>query len=172
MPELSLPVIPYGDFLTQFNKQIYNLSYSRQLDLAIKICEKLLPEYSRFYEMHSWGNPNILLDAIAFIKVSDSSRITPSIVNEITLKLESVTPDMDDYGSGLGSYALNACTAIYEALEFLLDKAPGHIYDIGIAYTDTIDFKIQEENELSELQTDKHPLMIGARHFLLNQTRE
>jgi len=99
MPESTLPIIPYGDFLVRFNTQVFNLSSARQLNLALLICEKLLPEYYRFYQAHSWGNPDILLDAINLIRKSKLAPVIPSVVDDIAVKLEAVTPDMDDFGS-------------------------------------------------------------------------
>jgi hypothetical protein len=82
-----------------------------------------------------------------------------------------VTPDTEDFGSELGSYALNASASVYEALEYLLDNDNKHIFAISTYYTDTIDFKIQEECELKEAEIDNHPLMVGARQFLLSATK-
>jgi hypothetical protein len=75
---------------------------------------------------------------------------------------------MDDFGDDyLGSYALNAAVAAYNAVQFVKDKDPEHIYDIGQCLTDTVDFKIQEIDETAEEEIDSHPLMIEARKYLL-----
>lgn len=78
---------------------------------------------------------------------------------------------MDDFGNELGSYALNASAAVYESLEFIIDQDKTHIYNIATYYTDTIDFKIQEDRELSDLEIENHPLMIEAWNFIIEQTR-
>jgi hypothetical protein len=79
---------------------------------------------------------------------------------------------MDDFGSDqLASYALNSCVAVYDALHFLLDNLPKHIYDIGICLTDTIDFKIQEQQNYTEQEIDKNPLMIEAREYLIEKSK-
>ena len=78
---------------------------------------------------------------------------------------------MDDFGSEIGSYALNSSAAVYETLEFITDKDKTHIYNIATYYTDTIDFKIQEERTLTEEAIENHPLMIEAWNFVIEQTK-
>ena len=80
-------------------------------------------------------------------------------------------PDMDDFGSELASYALNASASVYETLEFLVDNNAAHIVNITTYYTDTIDFIVRQEAELTIEEIDKHPLMIKARNFLLEETK-
>lgn len=86
-------------------------------------------------------------------------------MKEILPKVDNITPNTEDFGNA--SYALNACSAVYETLEFLINKDQKHILNIGSYLTDTIDFKIQEDDELSEVQIDNHPMMIEARKFLI-----
>lgn len=66
---------------------------------------------------------------------------------------------MDDFGNNIGSYVLNACIAVYHTLQFLIDKDPFNIVDAGTALTDTIDFKIQEDNELTDAEINNYPLV-------------
>ena len=75
-----------------------------------------------------------------------------SQIKTLLPKIDLITPHMDDFGSSeLGSYALNTCTSVYETLQFITDQDKTHIYNIATYYTDTIDFKIQEERTLTEL---------------------
>ncbi|MHA4808900.1 DUF416 family protein [Flavitalea flava] len=92
-------------------------------------------------------------------------------IEDMLLRIEAITPDTDDYGEYMGSYALNACVAISYSLQFLIDKDPIDIYHVGTCLTDTIDFKIQEENDnLTEEQIDNHPGIIETRNYLINET--
>lgn len=50
----------------------------------------------------------------------------------------------------------------------LIDSDKNHILNVGTYLTDTIDFKIQETQILTEEEIDNHPLMVEARRFLLN----
>ena len=48
-------------------------------------------------------------------------------------------------------------------LEFSIDKDEIHILNPGACLTDTIDFKIQEDDTWTEDQIDNHPMMIEAK---------
>ena len=95
-----------------------------------------------------------------------------SQIKTLLPKIDLITPHMDDFGSSeLGSYALNTCTSVYETLQFITDQDKTHIYNIATYYTDTIDFKIQEERTLTELEIQNHPQMIEAWNFIIEQTK-
>jgi len=66
---------------------------------------------------------------------------------------------------------LNACASLLHTLDFILNNDPVEILSVGIAYYDTWDFKVQEDNALNEQQIDQHPLMIETKRFLLEQTK-
>jgi hypothetical protein len=83
------------------------------------------------------------------------------------IQVVAVTPDTEDFGDLSGSYALNAAASVYDTLQFILDKDPVHIIAIGTYLTDTVDFKIQEREHLTEEQIDEHPMMVEARDFML-----
>lgn len=162
----------YQDFTKAIQLQISVLPQKRQLEIALKICKELFFEYQNFYEFYKWGNPDLLLDGINLIEKGLADDVDFRRIKELIPKIDSVIPDMDDFGSDLmGSYALNASASVSEALEFLIDNDKNHIVNICTYYTDTIDFKIQEETELTQEQIDEHTLMIKARQFLLTETK-
>ena len=160
----------YQEFVEKFKKQVFALSSDKQLNLAIRICNKLYPDYQNFFNIHQWGDPKLLMDAI---KLCEQAQITNPDKKEIQVmqsKVEDATPHMDDFGDEYGSFALNACIAVFYTLQFILDNEPINTYHVGTALTDTVDFKVQENEELSEDQIDEHPMMQEARMFLLEQT--
>lgn len=162
----------YDEFITKFNKQVFSLDYDRQLTLAIDVCKKLYFDYVDFSEKYQWGNNDVLLDAINLVEQSKFSDIKQSLIDKTLSQLDTITPDMDDFGSDeLGSYALNACVAVYNSIQFIADKQPKHIYDIGICLTDTIDFKVQEQQSLTEQEIDNNPLIIEAREYLIDKSK-
>jgi uncharacterized protein YjaG (DUF416 family) len=161
----------YQDFTNTLQNQISLMPPKRQLELAIKICKELFFEYQNFFELYKWGNSDLLLDGINLSENALNGNQDFPNIKELIPKIDSITPDTDDFGSELGSYALNASTSVYETLEFLTDNDTGHIVNICTYYTDTVDFKVQEKAELTQEQIDKHPLMIKARQFLLIQTK-
>ena len=162
----------YQDFTKNIKNQISLLPQERCLDLAFKICKELFFEYQAFSEKYEWGNADFLLDGINLCDKALHGETDLANIRELMPKIDSVTPDMDDYNSDeLASYALNAAASVYETLEFLIDNDKTHIFTIASYYTDTIDFKVQEDSDLTEDEIDKHPLMIKARQFLLDETK-
>ncbi len=163
--------INYKKYITQLKSNISNLSYKSHLKFAVLICKKLYFDYQKFVEVYNWGDANLLMDAILICEQAIKNTADINQVNAFLPKIDLIAPQMDDFGSKLGSYALNASASVYETLQFITDKDGTHIYSIATHYTDTIDFKIQEENELTELEIENHPLMIEAWNFILEQTK-
>ena len=162
----------YEEFITRFNKQVFSIDYDKQLTLAIDVCKKLYFDYVDFSEKYQWGDKDVLLDAIRIVEQSKTNDIKQSLIDKTLSQLDAIIPDMDDFGSDeLGSYALNACVAVYNSVQFIADKQPKHIYDIGICLTDTIDFKVQEQQTLTEQEIDNNPLMIEARKYLIDKSK-
>ncbi|MFD2099732.1 DUF416 family protein [Flagellimonas iocasae] len=162
----------YAEFETKFKKQVFSIDFDKQLALAIEVCKKLYFDYVEFSEKYQWGDKDILMDAIAILEQSKNKDVNKSEIDQMLNQIDDVTPDMDDFGSDeQGSYALNSCVAVSNSLQFLVDRLPEHIYDIGICFIDTIDFKIQEKQSLTEQEIEKHPLMIEAREFLIGKSK-
>ena len=158
----------YEEFNTEIKKQIEFLSYERRLEFAILIAKRLYFDYQKFSEVYNWGDPDLLMDGINICQQSLSYFIDNNQINELLLKIDLIRPDMDDFGDELGSYALNASTAVYESLQFLIDKDQVHIYNITTYYTDTIYFRIQENQQLTFDEIERHSLTVEARNFLID----
>jgi len=162
----------YEEFITKFNKQVFSIDNNKRLTLAIEVCKKLYFNYAEFSDKYQWDDKDVLLDAIKILEQSKTQEINKSLVEQTLKRITTIAPDMDDFGGEeLASYALNTCVAVYKSIQFLLDKQPKHIYDVGIALTDTIDFKLQEKTDLTEEQIEKSPLMIDARNYLIEQSK-
>ena len=155
----------FKEFNILFKSHVFAMTYQKQCELAILICKKLFPDYKDFYQVNNWGDPDILIDAIKLCELYTEQKVNSKALREIHSKINSITPDTEDFGNA--SYALNACAAISETLEFMTDMDQNHMLNIGTYLTDTIDFKIQEDDELTEEQINSHPMMIEARHFLV-----
>lgn len=161
----------YSEFTALLKKQINALERKRQLEFAIDICKKLFFHYQHFYEINNWGNPDLLIDGINLCGKALQGPVDSHTLESLIAEIELVTPDMDDFGDVEGSYALNASASVVVSLQFLQDNKSEHIYHVATFYTDTIDFQIHEEDELTEEQIDKHPSMMEARNFLINATK-
>lgn len=161
----------YRDYTTLLKSQTSSLAYHPQLQFAVLICKKMYFDYQKFTEAESWGDADLLMDAINVCQQALENSVDIEKIQSLLPKIDLIIPDMDDFGNELGSYALNASAAVYESLEFIIDQDKTHIYNIATYYTDTIDFKIQEDRELSDLEIENHPLMIEAWNFIIEQTR-
>jgi uncharacterized protein YjaG (DUF416 family) len=129
----------------------------RSLDFAQRVGHEFLPEYRTFFQIHQWGDPVVLESSLALAERSRGNLVDPTEMTEMLAKLEGVTPHMDNFGDFLSSYALNACVAVYYLLQFLIDHKPEYIYNVGMAYTDTVDFKLAEQDEdISDEELARH----------------
>jgi len=164
-------IMNHKEFTTILKTQTSIGSYELQLKFAVLICEKLYFDYQKFAETENWGNADLLMDAIRICQKALNNSIDTNQIKSLLPEIDQITPDTNDFGDWSGSYALNACTSVYETLEFNLDKDKMHIYNIGTFYTDTIDFKIQEKGILTDLEIENHPGMIEAWNFIIEQTK-
>jgi uncharacterized protein YjaG (DUF416 family) len=161
----------YKEFDSLFKKQALSLPYMEGLGLALSVCKRLYFDYEEFVSAEHWGDKDLLLDAIKLCEHAKFKEVDRIRVEEMLVKVEAITPDTEDFGNYLGSYALNAAASVYETLQFIMDKNPLHIYNIGTCLTDTIDFKINEKENLTDEGIDEHKMMLEARNFLLQQTK-
>jgi uncharacterized protein YjaG (DUF416 family) len=161
----------YKEFTDGFKKQVFALSYEKQLDFALSICKKLLFDYQNFHIREKWGDPEQLMDAIKFCQQVKNVSPTTTEIESMISHVEAITPDTEDFGDEIGSYALNACAAVLHTLHFLLTKDPLDIFYVGNALYETIDVRVQEHQNLSEEEIDQHRLMQETKHFLMEQTK-
>lgn len=164
-------LMTYNEFIGQFRQHIQKLTYENQFGLAISVCKRLFPDYKDFFLQNNWGDPNGLLDAISYCETFFKNGGNSDLLKEYAKKVFDNCPHSDDFENA--SYAINASGAVHGTLEFLLYKNPNYIYEIGTYFTDTIDFKIQDDNEdITEKGIDAHLLMMEARTYLLSGTYE
>jgi len=160
----------YKEFTNIFKKQVFALTYQKQLEFALTICQRLYFDYQNFYDHYKWGNPELLMDAIRMSEESKNAPLHKTKIEAMINSVEAITPDTDEYGDEVGSCALNACVSVLHSLGFLLTKDPLDIFYIGIAFYDTCDFKLQGKEVLSEEQRDNHALIQEAKRYLIQQT--
>lgn len=161
----------YKEYVSLFKKQLDTLPYQKQFDLAITVCKKLYFDYEKFVEVHQWGDADLLMEAIKLCERGKAGLVDRLEIEKMLPKVDAITPHMDDYGDEISSYGLNASAAVYETLQFLIDKDKTHIYNIGNYLTDTVDFRIQEDRDLSEDEIAKHPMMLEAWNYILSLSR-
>jgi uncharacterized protein YjaG (DUF416 family) len=153
--------------------QIEQLPFRKDIEFALNICIRLLPDYVSFYQNNEWGDPKKVKEAIDFCERNSSSLdIDMNQLSKIKEELDSVTPDTEGFGDWDGSYALNSSCAVLELLEYLQDRDKDHILNIGSYITDTINFKLSEENEdISDEQLKDHPQIIEELTYQIELTK-
>src|SRR4051812_8019173 len=112
----------YKEFTDRFKRQVFALPIKRKLDFALSISKRLFSDYQRFYNQKQWGDPELLMDAIKFCEQAKMNSPSKTDIETWLIQVQAITPDTDDFGDELGSYALNACVAVLHSLHFLLTK--------------------------------------------------
>ena len=161
----------YQTFVVYFQQQTSRLSHDRALNFALKIVNLLRPDYQEFFQVYKFGNPAVMGEALQLCEESKTSLTDNNKIVLMRDEVYKITPDTDDYGEYLGSYALNAAVAVFHCLQFLIDCNLSNIHAIGISYYDTVYFKILEKEESTPERCEHHPDMVRAMNFLLDETR-
>jgi len=156
------------EFSKQLATQLASLEPKARIDFGLDIARRLLPDYLNFYQEYQWGNPEVLKRAIDYITYASGDEVDELIVNGLMDELDLIIPDTEEFGDFLTSYAINAACAIWELLEYLIDNDQTHLMHMSSLVTDTIDFKLQEENsELTSAEILNHPQIMAEWNYQL-----
>jgi uncharacterized protein YjaG (DUF416 family) len=159
-------------FYERLSKQLTLLPKDRLINFAVNICERLLADYVDFYHEFNWSDPEILKKSIQYGRDSVSNAIDEEKVNQLLADLDEVLPDIEEFTDPLGSYALNAGCAVFELLEYLINPEIDHLLNISSAITDTIDYKLSEqESDLSDDELTTHPEMLKEWNYQLELSK-
>ena len=153
--------------IEELNK-LKKLDFSKQRAFAYLTCERLFPNYVYFSKNYGFGNTHVLREAIDYIYNNLFSNTTDKIkIDSLINNVDKNIPEPVHYDTILASSALDACTVIIEALNFLIDKQLPRLDDISTMATDTADMYIQDKEALDyntdihfQQKIDDHPLMI------------
>jgi len=164
--------VKYDEYTKRIDKELGLLSQEEKVVLCLICCARLFPLYEVFSEKEDWGDASILAESQSFAKkwLRRERLETKSLVKS----LGSVIPDMDDFGSCLGSYALNAGLAHEHLLEQMEsnDSAPA-FYALLSCY-DTIDFYVQElldpdsKGGVQDIDIEIHAMMSNETKWQFN----
>jgi len=156
------------EFSKQLATQLASLEPKARIDFGLDIARRLLPDYLNFYQEYQWGNPEVLKRSIDYITYASGDEVDELIVNGLMDELDLIIPDTEEFGDFLTSYAINAACAIWELLEYLIDNDQTHLMHMSSLVTDTIDFKLQEENsELTSAEILSHPQIMAEWNYQL-----
>lgn len=128
--------------------QIYSLSDRQKAVFAGLVCERLLPQYEAFCRAENWGSPAVYERGVELLYNSGLGEFHAAEATVLLEKLDFVTPGLQEFGGPLTTYALDACIALHEALQFLADKQETHISNCATATLDSVETFVQEYRQL------------------------
>lgn len=154
----------YRDYKRNVEKETARLSQSEKVALCLICCKRLAPLYTEFQRIENWGDEAILSKirdkALAWL---DGSR---EDFSDFGAQLESHIPDMDDFGSLLGSFALNAGVSHLDLIDQVgTDDSQPVVDGLQMCY-ETVDFCVQEQlhhdstARATDSQIENHEIML------------
>jgi len=129
-----------------FFDRLKQLDVRRKLIYGYWVSGRLLHNYIDFHNQAGFGNIDVLLDAMSLLRKCILGEKPNLLEIEMTLeKIDLNTPHTEDFDSIRVSFALNACNAISESLNYSIDFDDQRIVDIISFSIDTVDMFIQEK---------------------------
>lgn len=112
--------------------KLTSLTELQRAAYAIACAERLIPIYDWFEVVESWGDSRILRRGLEVAWCWVRSEVDAEQVADAITGCEEATPDTEDYfSSGLASRALDAASAIAQALETCLRPSPETALEAG-----------------------------------------
>jgi uncharacterized protein YjaG (DUF416 family) len=155
-------------FIIRLEQRLETMTPDELLRFGLEISKRLYSDYAAFSLKHSWGDTDLLLDAI---NACESLESIPDleVILDLRRRIDVIIPDTEEFGDHNGSYAFNASAAVACLLQYVLDKDATNIRDAATLYYDNIDFKLQESGVSNEVALANHPRKQGTRRFLLGE---
>ena len=146
--------------------QLGELGERKRVAFAAACCERMLPNYSRFVNETSWGDPAALRAALDEVWLHvGGTELSKGRARELEQACQRVTPDSEDFASPYTSAAIDAGAAVCQALECCITPDPRTVAEVAGLARDTIDMHVQRVLDLSydrpdfESRVATHPLM-------------
>ncbi|RYU93579.1 DUF416 family protein [Emticicia agri] len=159
------------EFLKSIEKKIVKLSFKQQILFGVLSCEKLLPNYRQFSSAVNWGNIEILEEAIVMIyQYLQDIELNEGELDSIYEKIIEITPNVENFEGDLAAYALDTCSAVADAVEFLLSEDQSYVLNIASIVRDTIDMFIQESEEL-DIADENADQKIVQHEYMKRETK-
>ncbi len=125
-------------------------SQRHRLAFAAGISERLLPNYETFSRDVGWGDPALLRSALDLVwRMVGGGRAMLGEIRELQAQMRMVTPDTENhFASPLTSAALDAASAIHEALEVGYRDDARRVADIATFASDTVDLFVKARDDM------------------------
>lgn len=130
-------------------KHLAGLTRREKIALCLVCCNRLAPLYTQFSQIENWGDDNVFLQCRTEARdLLEGKRKRLSIRSK---DLDPHVPDMDDFGTILGSFALNAGCAHFDLIKQTRTDDSRPTADALVMCYDTVDFCVQDEKGRREL---------------------
>ncbi|WP_375437917.1 DUF416 family protein [uncultured Hymenobacter sp.] len=120
----------------------FQLSARHKSVMAALTCEKMQVLYEAFCEVEEWGDPALYQQGINALYSFGLDNSTAATI-QFLANTQYLSPDLDDFTTPLASYALDASSALTEALLFVSKQEEKHFHNHLAAVTDCIDMFVQ-----------------------------
>lgn len=114
-----------------FLGELTTLSGRQRSAYAIACAERLLPLYDWFEATESWGDGAVLRRSVEIAWGWIKCQVDAGQIASAISACEEVTPDTEEFSSGLASRALDAASATVQALETCLNPLPETALEAG-----------------------------------------
>lgn len=142
------------------------LAPQQRLAFSLSCGERLYPNYVAFAAEQGWGEPSALRSALDLVwDVILDQPHSQADVRELKKRVEEAEPDTEDFGTILGSSALDAAATAGLVLVLLEADDPDVAVEIASLARDSVDMYIQVIEHLDPSDTElerkilRHPLM-------------
>lgn len=154
-------------YALKLNNTLSKISSKNRLVFGFWVSKRLFHNYVYFNNVSSFGDIDFLFDAFNSIeKYLKNNEFNKIDIKKAIVDIDKNTPNTEDFDTILASFALDACNALSECLNYILDNKISHIVDIGIFARDTVDMYIQEKEDMDysdpefELKIQNNELMV------------
>lgn len=136
-------------------KELEQLSQKKRLAFALSCCERLVPNYRKFYSETKWGDVDRIKGALDFLwGGAGGKKLTDEEIAWQIRCCETCAPDADDFDSLYVSSAQDACLALCQVLDYLQDHNIEHLVK-AVAYAlDSVDLYVQEIEDMEPNTAD------------------
>lgn len=150
---------------------ILSLPNSHQAVLSALTCEKMLPSIVKFDQGEANQGQHLFEKSITAI-FSFSLGFSADLEEYKILKdeVEAFWPDLDESQNEFASYAFDACLAMTEALNFVINKDSTHVINCITAATDTVDMYVQDISDLDPATPDLNSI-IDANPVMITEVK-
>lgn len=130
--------------------RLSSFDFNKALAFGVLCCERLLPNYLAFQQDSGWGDVTHVRNALNCATASIyGQKPVVDEVKSLSVACESEAPNSDDFASVYVTSAQDACFAVCNLLDFLLEADINKIVQVATYATDSVDLYVQEIEGMS-----------------------